>query len=239
MVGLGNDDRPFRVLLGSTPEVLLPNSKVFVGGSGEVRGAAFTTLAAEMTLPALAFVRGNSSDHEINSFEVAIPSGDGYSPVVVEPAPKPCPPDPQCASSCTEENIEVSPKDIALAWDGTRAFLTFLRRHVTRQRRYKREQGSGIICDFLGCDPYCTSDSSGTVKSTDLVIATLDLSRRTVSELFELPIEPKTDVVAGAQSGQISELRAYAHAGYLHVAFGGKYQGQFDGVSVYRFRIAP
>ncbi|HVH42138.1 MAG TPA: hypothetical protein VM925_07330, partial [Labilithrix sp.] len=240
-VGIGNDGRLFRVTTGGPPSLLLEDRSVSIDGNGSVRGAAFTTLGADTTLPALALVRGDSGDADRNSFELAIPSGDGYARVEVVPAATPCKADPQCSSSCTEENVEVEPQEIALAWDGSRALAAFVRRAVTRDRRYQRKQGSGIVCDFIGCDPYCSSSSSGRTTSADLVIAAIDVGTRTVRELFALPLEVQASMQAPLTLPASSpmELRAYARDGHLHVALTGKYQGSFDAVSVYRFRTSP
>jgi hypothetical protein len=242
-VGLGNDDRPFRVAAEGIASVQLADRSVAIDGIVSLRGVAFTTVAASEPLPLLALVHGDSRDAALNAFDVAVPAGQGYVRIRVAELPTPCAREPSCTNTCEEQNIEVDPKEVAATWDGTRAWVAFVRRSVVRTRRYRIIQASGVLCDVFGCDPGCGTESSGTTKSAELVIAAVDLEARTVREAFSQPLEvsngSSSPSIAWSGGAGQTELAAHARDGFLHVTFAGKYQGSFPAVALFRFRLGP
>jgi hypothetical protein len=234
--GIGNDDRPFR-LQGSV--LSLADRNVTLSGIDSVRSAAFAPLDASIALPALALVRGSGKEGEIAGLEVAIPASDDYARVQVVPTPKPCASDAACNNDCTEENVEVEPKEVAMARADGVTYVAFVRRSVKRERRYRKQSSSGFLCDFFGCAPDCTTSSSSTTTASELVIATIDPASRTVRERFSQALVGKggpRPVLLG--KGVPYEMGAYGRDGWLHVAFHGKYEGQFNAVTTYRFRLS-
>lgn len=244
VVGLGNDGQPFRVSTSSPAVVELGVRLVAIGGKSSVAGIAFTTLDAATPLPALALVRGGggSEDTVERSFEVAVPAGaDGYARIELLPRSEKCPVESGCSNVCEETSLQVEPGEMAMAWDGTRAFVVFVRRTVLRTRSYRMDQNSGIECHFLDCDPYCTSHVQHTTTAAEMVVATLDPRQRTVEERYVLPLEVSAGAVRSAQllNGDDPRLQVSVRDGFLHVSRFGKYQGAYDATSTYRFRIAP
>lgn len=243
LLGLDNEDQPFRIALDSDGILEREGGALRLGGNGAVRGVAAAALGPEYTLPAIALVRGGATDERAKlTFEVVFPTGETSLAHATLLAPQaPCPAEAACSNTCEETGLEVDPKEIAMTFDGTRTFVVFVRRTVTRSRRYRRDQSTGVFCDVFGCDPYCTSDVDSITTAAEIVLATIDPVRRAVDERYVVPLEAQSGVVRSVllDSGDDLGLSADARDGFVHVSRFGTYQGSFAAVTTYRLRVAP
>jgi hypothetical protein len=142
----------------------------------------------------------------------------------------------ECTNTCSEGGTEASPDAIAVARDrdGT-TVVAYLRRELTRTRRYRRATGG--LCNHIDCS--CGSEMENeNISRAEIVILHVDPEARTVREQFVIalpPAENKLGYSVGVSG--VPRLEAHLRDGRLLLTFQGTGTSSSRSMSLYDVRV--